>query len=472
MGEPPNFLKMCEWLRDHGRTYFQRNKGFSVLVIVLFIVFCFHHDIFKTFCAAWHAIKGDKIVATVIAFNQCAATATVRFDKRTESPVIISSVYFTITPDNHSSIKPLPNLLRDQVSLFDKMAIQIPSGAGFGIVDGKKFQLVVFLLEPDCHLLLGKGSIVTNLCSPPESFHSTCQQLSDGSSMELGIHFSLVDATGERHEVQLPLGMYSMKGAISSLDGEPLPRSISLIPSPPLNLRGKRGSEILVKVGDKRILLPSGNDVIDKPYRLVLYRNLGPYTAVVTISDEPKELIPVVLVDQNVLVGINFAAYFNGVDDHIICPRILENVVSQDEGETRTVLATLVSNAWQEVSALNKSNSVYEVKFPKSNFQLLVGEDKWTEMSNFILQFTVERTGWVKLFPPGEVTQGTIRSNRLVFAGSSTSRDPTWNSITNVDKFLSSTTGFVVVCETKFVLDPKAITNLSFEAIYLGDMKQ
>jgi len=210
-GEQPELIKWFMLLMNQGPRYFKRHKGITVsaLLIVFFLVCVFSNEIiFNTFCAAWHAIKGDKIVATVIAFNQRTATVTVRFDKRTEPPAIISSVYFTITPDDHSSLKPLPNPLRDQVSLFDKMALQIPPGAGFGVVDGK-FHLAVFLLEPDYHLLLGKGSIVTNLCSPSESFHSTCQQLSDGSSMELGIHFSMVDAVGRRHEVQLPLGTYS-----------------------------------------------------------------------------------------------------------------------------------------------------------------------------------------------------------------------------------------------------------------------
>ncbi|OGV57176.1 MAG: hypothetical protein A2283_20930 [Lentisphaerae bacterium RIFOXYA12_FULL_48_11] len=467
--EPPPSLKILEWFRRNGWNYFRNNKTFCLFVIVILVLCIVLYDWGKVHYAEYRAHNADNVVVTILAFDLRNAEVFLRFDKRTKPEIVILDAYFTITPSSQSLFKPLPKPLFDQIRIFDKMSILIPPGSGLVLENNKIPILTSFLLDHNTHLTIKEGSSFTNLCPRSGNFQSICDQLQDDSSFQLGIHFSLADAAGNRHEINKSFGTYSKRGSSTSLDGAIFPLRLSLIPS--TSVSAKKGGEVFLQVADQRTKLNLPDDKTNKPYVWQLYRNLGPNTSVVSLSDEPNERIPLVIICENVEFSAKFSAFLEGGDTILGGPKFFENVLSPDGGKTRTDLVTIISNSWVHSDSSKIAGVIHTLEIPATSYSLLVGRNKWTQLDRFDVQYKVTKKGWLKLFLPDQLTLATIDSYRLALTTLSSVETQTWSRIDDVDNFISGNTEMLVVCENKFVFSNNLTSNSSFEVRYLGDKK-
>jgi hypothetical protein len=394
----------------------------------------------------------DSVLATVLEFDKRDARVTVRFDKLSEFEVVIIHAYPRVAPPEGATLAPLPEPLREKANVFDKMALMFPPDCGFAVADGKH-ELITFLLAPESNLVLNAGSTNMNLYPAAGSLDELCEQFVDDTPFDFGIHFDLVDAEGQLHEVDLPLGTYSRNDRKRLLVGDSLPLSVELLPSP--TVTAKDAEEFLIDVTEQRTPLSSSHDKTGKPYRRQFYRNLSPHNMIVIVSDPPEEHVPLVMVEEKVGIAVNVAFETEAGDSVLGGSRMFENVVSADGGKTSTSLGTLVSNAWSSAATPKETGRVLPLELPASNYSLLVGEDKWAQ-ALFNVRYSLNRSGCVKLFPPDELSISVILSNRLVLAKASHPVDTGWTHIPDVDAFIGSNKGLLLVVKSELVLDPNS----------------
>jgi hypothetical protein len=471
--EPFAIVKRWNWFRRDVLPYARKHKAQSAIVgtlLALGVVLCLFFLIpfgqkLGEHSAGWliEVIESsnDRVRATVLEFDKRNARVTVRFDNTTESPVVITQAYLGLKPPDGASLM-LPEPLREELSVFDKMALELPTDCGFATTK-EGLELITFLLASKSNLVLNAGSTNINLHSTAGSLDALCKQFVDDTAFEFGIHFDLVDADGGLHVVDLPLGKYSRNDRKRLLVGDSLPLSVDLLPSP--TVTATNAQEFAIAATEQRTLLTTSHDKRGKPYRRQFFRNHSPHKMTVIISDPHEELVPVVIVDEKVGIAVNLSVESEEGGSIFGGDRTFENLVSADGGKTRTTLGDVVSNAWNSAKNSRKTGGVRSLHFPRENYSLLVGKDKWAQVL-INARCSLNRSGWVKLFPPNELNISMIRSNRSSLAKASHHVDTGWTHIPDVDDFIGSNKELLLVVEGEVVLDlnsPHAFKGGSFK---------
>ena len=226
-----------------------------------------------------------------------------------------------------------------------------------------------------------------------------------------------------------------------------------------------------MKVTEQMTPLSLRDDKTGKIYRWQLYRNPGPYTLVVTVSDQPQELIPVIVVDERIDASVSFCVDGRPGDTVLGGPRFFENVLTLDRGQTRLTLGNVVSNFLQRELLSKSTGLVHSAIQFTTNCSILVGEDKWANVDELALKYSIEKAGWVKVFPTDQLKHELLQSNSVALTTSSIKADATWSRVTNVDAFIRSTTGMLVVCENQLEWNSNIAFNVGFRSTSVTEKK-
>ena len=386
----------------------------------------------------------SSVTVKVIHFDHTTGEITLEFNNEKRNPVPIDSVYITIAPTNSIPLKPLPPDFQRLVSVFQRNAMRIPSGAGieFGPIScktemkGRPMRMAVILMRDTPPIVLPPGLTRTNIMPRGTSFTGICDQFLEGAELEVILHTSLIDSKGLSHTQEIPLGTYFIGEHHTGLKGAPYPKEIDVL----------RGAKVGGSASERMMYSSSGILVIPPPddkIKVAIMENVSPSDVLLSVGEDIRGLVPVIFIKKSILYGCQFRVEMVG--NERLPPDFSAWVMTRDEGKTVMNVPMAFSDNWSNAKSDPTPGKEYEIQLPSTNWHVLIGGMRWARIEEGTIKYMVKEQTWLKLLPASDATASFLSSNYNRIALQEVSNDPSWTPVTNAPIIPTNSKTFLIM---------------------------
>jgi Restriction endonuclease len=110
--------------------------------------------------------------------------------------------------------------------------------------------------------------------------------------------------------------------------------------------------------------------------------------------------IPVLWVDVSPTAHFSLLASLDAGDS--IPVSLHDWVLSSDQGQTRIRIVGTFVDAWNQNRIPKDSGVKHYIRMDNTGVELLVAQNKWQKVDEFLISYVVNKQAWLKYFPPSE----------------------------------------------------------------------
>jgi hypothetical protein len=327
-------------------------------------------------------------------------------------------------------MKPLSPDFQRLVSVFDKSAILIPSGAGleFGPISGKAdmkgrhIRMAILLIRETPPVVLSPGATTTNIVPSGTAFIEICDQFAEGAELAVILHTSLVDPKGQLCKQEITLGNYFIGKNLKELNNAPYPKEVDVL----------RGAKVGGSASRRMLYTFSGTQelpFLDDKVQVAVFENHAPSEILLTVGERITGLIPVIFIKKSISYGCLFRVDLG--NDERLPPDFASWVLTRDEGKTVMNVPMAFSNNWSNIQSIPTPGKEYTIPLPSTNWHILINGQRWARIEEGAIKYTVKEQAWLKLLPAGDATASLLFSNYNRIALQEVGNDSSWSPLTN-----------------------------------------
>lgn len=182
--------------------------------------------------------------------------------------------------------------------------------------------------------------------------------------------------------------------------------------------------------------------------------------------------IPVLWIDVNPLVQLQLKVHLDAGDGFSRDPR--HWILSSDRGKTRLGIFETFVKYWNQSRIPKDPGVKHDIIMGNSGVELLVGHEKWQEVKDFVMSYTVNKRGWLKYFAPVEFRgiknhlTDEVDFSRLTLGFTPFVRDDDWVQVLEPEQMIVNTKGIIVTSEN-FTIANDNIEATDFDARMLNN---
>ncbi|HVM61388.1 MAG TPA: hypothetical protein VMV72_11035 [Verrucomicrobiae bacterium] len=159
--------------------------------------------------------------------------AELEFENQGNRDATVYSADITIKPPPDAKLNDTYTVLSNGIAPPGPGPVfMLPPRSCYEVTVTDAFFKIMLSQEPGMVIPVGT-KVHTNLIPSPESLKGVCRNFSDGTPLNFGIGFRVVDTQQRRHWVDCMVGTYARHGDSPTMDyTRGVPRSFQLLPSP------------------------------------------------------------------------------------------------------------------------------------------------------------------------------------------------------------------------------------------------
>lgn len=129
-----------------------------------------------------------------------------------------------------------------------------------------------------------------------------------------------------------------------------------------------------------------------------------------------------------------------------------KQIISIDGGKTITTLPKLFSLLWNDnkIPRIEDKGLVHQIKFDADKVFIMVRDNNWTKADKYILNYRIERDGYLKYFEPSEYRAikdhltGQIEPTELAVKIGPFNEVHSWIKVNDIENIIKRTKGYLI----------------------------